>query len=160
MNPGTQKSTFSISVVVNFLDWSFHPAVVDFLRLSFEIILFILIIEVLPLSNRNRKLLNFFLPLKVRIQPYNIGEKWLFLGFAHFIGFKIFLITLHSLLLPNMIFLYVTYGLPYSAWGVNHSHRPRHLKDCLYLCDQYTQIYLSKAIFSGSWFLLLYFSKG
>ena len=74
MDYGRQKSTFEISFIVKFTDWSFHVVVVEFLHLSFYFILFITIVELLLMNNRIRKFLSFYFLKQFHLQSCNIGE--------------------------------------------------------------------------------------
>ena len=107
LNSGRQKSIVAISLTVRSMLWVFHIVVEDFLRLSFDIRLFIKIVQLMQLSNKIRKCLNFDFPLRLIIHPCSIWNWWLFLGFARFGGFKKFVSTLHSLFTFNILFLFI-----------------------------------------------------
>ena len=74
LNYGRQKSTFTFFEVVNFPAWVSHVFYVGCFGLRFYVILPIIIVELIPRSNRIQKFLNNALPLRVFIQPYSIGE--------------------------------------------------------------------------------------
>ena len=74
LNYGKRKSTFTFFEVVTFPAWVSHIFFSVPFDLSFDVRLPITIFEMLPLSNRISKFLNFSLPLRVFIQPCSIGE--------------------------------------------------------------------------------------
>ena len=135
ISSGRQKSTFTILVVVNFLSWVFHAVVVDSLLLSIDVIFPIPVIELIPMFNTMHNFLNFAFPLQVFIQPCSIGDKWQFLGFARFVGFKELASNFHSFLVIKLLFL-IPYGLPYVLLGSNQSHCLSHFPIQLYFCGQ------------------------
>ena len=74
LKSGTKNSTFTFSEVVNFLAWVSYIVFADYFDLIFDVSLPITIVELIPLSNRIWKFLNFAFPLRVFIYPWRIGE--------------------------------------------------------------------------------------
>ena len=74
LNSGKKNSTFTFSEVVNFLAWVSYIVFADYFDLIFDVSLPITIVELILLSNRIRKFLNFAFPLQVFIHPWRIGE--------------------------------------------------------------------------------------
>ena len=74
LNSVKQKFIVTFFDVVKFLPWVSQLVSAVSFYLSFDIILPITIIEIIPLSNIILTFLNFFLPVKVLIQPFSIGE--------------------------------------------------------------------------------------
>ena len=74
LNSGKQKSTFTFFEVMNFPAWVSHIFFSVSFDLSFDVRLTITIVELLPLSNRIQKFLNYALSLQVFIHPCRIGE--------------------------------------------------------------------------------------
>ena len=74
LNSGRQKSTFTFFEVVNFPDWVSHIVSAVSFVISFDVILPVSTVELLPLFNIIRKFLNYALPLWVFMQPFRIGE--------------------------------------------------------------------------------------
>ena len=104
INSGKQKSIFTFFEVVKFPAWVYQI----FFSVSFDFIFDVssptTVDELIPLSNIIRNFLNSALPLRVFIQPCRIGEQWLFLVLACFVGLKKLDSTLHSRL--RLLFQY------------------------------------------------------
>ena len=74
LNSVKKKFTLTFFEVVNFPVWVSHIVFDAYFDLSFDVILPITIVELLLLSNRIRKFLNFALLLHVFIHTYRIGK--------------------------------------------------------------------------------------
>ena len=90
-----------------------HAVPVDNLHLNFDLGFLINIVELIPVSNSIQTFQNPTFPLQVSIQTCSINEKWLFLGFASFLGFKKSASTFNFLLLLELILVldYICIGL-------------------------------------------------
>ena len=73
-NSGKHNSTFTSFEGVNFLTLVSYVVVTAYFCLSFDFILPIRFLEPLPFFSRIRKFLNFYFPLQVFIQDYNINK--------------------------------------------------------------------------------------
>ena len=69
-----QKSSFTVLVVVNLPAQVCHVIVLDYLHLSFDVILTIVTVELLPLPDMIQTFLNVTVPLQVFIHNFSIGE--------------------------------------------------------------------------------------
>ena len=74
LNSSKKRSTFTFFEAANLPDWVSYVVSAVYFDLSFDVSLPITIVELIPLSNRIRKILNFDFPLRVFIQPCRIDE--------------------------------------------------------------------------------------